>query len=537
VTRKRIPGDGACYIGPYSCQRLLYSSIEWVHKIFPLVRCSPYEFSHTKRPCNYYAMKRCLGPCHHQVDQNSYQSMVKEAIKVLRGDHKSLEKELTEKMQLASQRESYEEAASYRDQLFALQQLKNEDLSTYKKVQESDIVAWLFEENFIVFYVLHLRNYMITGSADYVTRRLLDEPVTNLVDQFLLQIYEHEIPPKKIIVLDLPDNHESVAQAISYFQANLSSQGGDNMGSKSKGSRVVTKLVKARLKEEKTLMSMAQKNAEFVLLNYLKEHHTTEMELKKVVEEIGYEIPLERVECIDVSHFQGSAIVASKVCFVNGIPEKNSYRKYNITLPHTANYLRCSDHLPQDDYAAIRQVMARRLSSFAKEKTRPQMIVIDGGKGQLSSAISVCRAVLGDNFKSPTILAIAKPRTVESSEGSMKTKHRLFASYDRIFSEQSKNPTILIPGSASHRFFTRLRDEAHRFAISHHRTTFKKHRHSSQLEHVKGIGPKTRKNLMAKFGSLDQISRASAKELRVVPGMTEKKIIHLQSLLKDLSIN
>ena len=533
IVRKRNSHDGATYIGPYSNQKLLFSSLEWVHKIFPLVRCSPYEFTHAKRPCNYYGMKLCLAPCHRQVDQEYYRGVVMEALKVLQGHHRGLAQELKTKMLAAAEAEDFGQAAEYRDQIMALKQLRSQDQSTYKYIKEGDVIAWCNADDLVSFYVLHVREHIVSSTRDFV----LSQPISaqrvhhenpqehnHVLEQFLMQFYRTESPPAKIVTMLPLERQQLISQALAHRAA-----GGDETESYQITPPQFGTPWRA---EEKRLMEVALKNAQYVLLNHRKIHDTNQQAMVRIADELGVKLSLRRVECIDISHFAGDAMVAAKVSFLMGVPDKTAYRKYNIELAHNSHAPVTAGY--NDDYEAIRQVIARRLAQYEGEEDPPDVIVIDGGKGQLSSAICAANQVLKSGAPRPYFLAIAKMRNHQSSLELASTTSSSTSAYDfdRVFVEGATEPILLHPGTPAHRLFAYLRDEAHRFAITHHRRTFSKTRHSSQLEQIRGIGPVTRKNLLHQFGSLLKLQHASIAELAAVKGMNLAKA---QSLKRHLN--
>lgn len=525
IVRKREPHDGATYIGPYSNQKLLFSAVEWVHKIFPLVRCSPYEFAHAKRPCNYYGMKLCLGPCHHPVDAEQYRELVRQALKVLRGHHDGLAKDLETKMLAASAAEDYAEAAMYRDGLQALNQLKHQDQSTYKRTKEGDVIAWCAGEQHVSIYVLHVRDHIVSGCRDFILPNTfaatysaphpeaapgLHHDHNHLLEQFLMQFYATEPPPPKIYTM-LP---LSQPQLLSQALAHRPLEGEPNHHYCLKP----PKFLSPQGAETKRLMAMATSNAEYALLNHRQLYDTKQQALANIADELDLNISLRRIECVDISHFAGSAVVGAGVSFLWGMPDKSAYRKYNLKLtsPEPA-------YAHNDDYAAIRQVIRRRLAHFHTEENPPDVIVIDGGRGQLRSALQAAADVFAPGESRPHFLAIAKIRGPQAAGP---------AQFDRIFTEHDPKPILLTKGSAAHRLFAQIRDEAHRFAITHHRRTLRWLRHSSQLEQIKGIGPATRKQLLTTFGSLHHLRQASIADLAKVKGMSPNKAKALKQHLR-----
>lgn len=499
IVRRRGPDHGDIYIGPYSNQKLLFSALEWVHQIFPLVRCSPYEFTHTKRPCNYHAMNLCLAPCHMKVDSESYKNMVREAIKLLRGGDHGLQDQLTQKMATASEQEDYQKAAEYRDQIEALRQLSEQDQSTTKHVKEADVIGYHHVDQRICFYILCVRDHMVSDAREFV----LSPPHQHkqyCLEQFMMQFYVTHLPPQKILIPFDIKRPETVSKALAIRR--------DDQGQTYE--IIAPQISLVHRVEEKRLMNTAHQNAQFALSNHQKIHETTQSTLRGIAHELGLEISLHRCECIDISHLSGSATVASKVSFVGGMPDKSGYRMYHIAS---------QSEFHNDDYAAIEEVIRRRLSSQTDHL--PDVIVIDGGLGQLHSALKASQ-----DFKyRPYFLAIAKIRRTSTHRPS---------EFDRIFSEHHPHPILLHKGSPAHRLFAHMRDEAHRFAIKSHRKTLQKIRHSSQIEQVKGIGKITRIHLLQAFSSLDHMQNASITQLSNIKGMNYTKARALKSHLKSL---
>ena len=536
IVRKRDPHDGATYIGPYSNQKLLFSAVEWVHEIFPLVRCSPYEFAHAKRPCNYYGMKLCLAPCHHPVDAEQYRQLVRQALQVLRGDHDGLAKDLKTKMLAASAAEDYGQAAMYRDQMKALSQLKHQDQSTYKRTQEGDVIAWRAGGRYVSIYVLHVRDHVVSGCRDFILPYTFaaaamatsssnsahpDEHQAHdhnhLLEQFLMQFYTTAAPPPKIYTMLPLRDPKLLSQALAHRPLEGEPDHHYCLNP--------PKFLRPTSAETKRLMAMAVSNAEYALLNHHQLYDTKQQAMAGIADELALNISLRRIECVDISHFAGSAVVGAGVSFLWGMPDKSAYRKYNLKLTSAK-----TPYAHNDDYAAIRQVMLRRLAHFHTEENPPDVIVIDGGKGQLQSALQVAAEVFAPGASRPHFLAIAKIRPPNSA-GSMHKPATGPAQFDRIFTEHDPEPILLTQGSPAHRLFAQLRDEAHRFAITHHRRKLRWLRHSSQLEQIKGIGPATRKQLLATFGSLHQLRQASLADLAKVKGMSLSKAKALQQQL------
>ena len=506
VVRRR-EDDGATYLGPFSCQKSLWSIIELVHRIFPLVRCSPYEFEHTKRPCNYYGMKLCWAPCHRKVDREAYHDLVREALEVVSGKHDKLKQKLTQLMLDASAAEDYPLAATYRNQLQALAQIAQQKNSSYRSITSGDIIGWHSYDDLISIHILCVRDHILSDSQGFLLENPLQEDNEQLCSQFLLQYYAQRTMPQKILLPFELTHIEVLTAALRSVTAKL-------------------KLRLPHFKEEKELSITAHKNALLALENNQKANDSTENFLQKAAQQLPVPLKLERIECFDISHLQGTGTAASLVCFQNGRPHKASYRKYNIATKDAA-----AAHPPLqatsskqsivqgDDYGALRSVMRRRLKSLQRDSSYcPDLILIDGGKGQLNSLVKL------RNQEFPQIsipfVAIAKAK----SKGSKS---------ERLFFEQQLHPFALKEGTASYRLFTQLRDEAHRFALAHHRSRRKRERHSSPLERIPGIGPELRKRLLQHFPSLDHLKRASTQDLTEVSGISTAKAQQIHHALRQ----
>ena len=512
VVRQRID-DGAQYFGPFSCQQSLWSTYELVHRTFPLVRCSTYEFETTKRPCNYHSMKLCWAPCHKKVDSAAYHSMMRDVIDIIKGKGQaSFKKKLKDKMIKAAEDENYLLAARYRNQITALDNVTKLHNSTYAKTASCDALGWHGSPEIISIHVLSVRDHLLSGSQGFLIDNPLGETPQHIITQFLAQYYATRPLPRLIISpFDLGDQ-----------KALLESLG---------TSPHKVKIREEHYIEEQDLMKTAHKNAQLAFKNSLNQTQTHGSFLKKVTQELPHPLNLERIECYDISHLSGTATVASGVCFVNGKPDKSGYRKYNIktsALPASSSpTLSQRTGAPEgavvvhgDDYGALREVIKRRLAKIGttnghntedntenKKKNQPQptLIVIDGGKGQLSSVLEVRNREFPDI--AVPFIAMAKAKNHADN-------------HERLFFENQSDGFILEPGTAGFRLFTQIRDEAHRFAITHHRQRRTKVRHRSSLEDIPGVGVTLRKRLLEHFSSLNSLNEASCKDISEVRGVS-----------------
>ncbi|NRA44969.1 MAG: excinuclease ABC subunit UvrC [Oligoflexales bacterium] len=490
--RKR-KSDGALYLGPFPYVSQLNLMLDTVMNSFPLVRCSVYEFERAKRPCNYYHMKKCLGPCTLKVDSNEYKKTVLAAAEVIKGNNKDVVEDLKSRMREAAAELNFELAAQLRDQVAALSDFHSRQSVVFTKVKDADSIGFFQDGQQLSLHVLIVRDYCLVGHDHFDLSLPLQTKEEALI-AFLMQYYENREVPKVIFVPFSIANKGSLILALDKKDIDIR---------------------KAKETEEKELHFMACRNARFLY----EEYHRKKQKNLIVLESTKKLLSLKKIpywiECIDISHIQGTATVGSVVAFKNGSPEKSLYRMYNL-----------HDQAEKpDDYACIHEVVKKRLERAQKEEEFPDLIIIDGGKGQLHAALDAKK-------EHPDIaiefVGLAKSRAQKSSlEGDGSLQH----SSERVFKPGSKQAIALERGSSVFRFMTQLRDEAHRFAITQHRRRRSSLRQSSALEQVKGIGPALRKRLFETFADMEGIQNASLEQLVGVKGLTAKIAKDLYELL------
>ncbi len=501
---RRRKEDGSIYLGPFASAGQLRKMLDATYRIFPLIRCSRHEFANTKRPCNYYHMKMCLAPCTKPVDKTQYKSMIEDAIDFLRGNNKDLVKALRGKMEKAAEEENFELAAIYRDQLNAFESMTEKQSVVVHEIESADIVGFAKNEIKVSFYIMQIRDGYLVSSDTYVLR----SPVQNeqeAMTEFLLQYYDGRSLPR---VIALP----FVLDDVDHLKIALLTSHPDHAG--------LTMRTPARGIWQ-DLMDMAEKNANHQLKDAALEEEKRRTELEVIREKLRLNKSPHRIECIDISNIQGTAIVASNVCFIDGKPARDRYRHYTIKTVVGA----------PDDFSSIYEVVDRRLRRAEEEHDLPDLLVIDGGRGQLSAAMD---AMALHPTVQLEIVSLAKSK-VEKQRGRSEfmatgdVRH----TFERIFFPDRESPISLAPGSPEYRLFTQIRDEAHRFAISHHRKKRAKISVGSDLDAIPGIGPKIRSKLLETFGSLDKLKLASLEELRKVKGLRESSAIALHSFLNS----
>ena len=468
VTR-RILKDGARYFGPYTSAGAVHESLKLLRRLFPLRSCRQMG----DRPCLEYHIKRCLAPCTGQVDKAEYAAMIHAVCLFLEGRTEDVERELEQRMQLAAGEFRFELAARLRDQLMAVRKVA-EKQNIVTGAGDQDAVGMSRSELGACVQIFFIRGGKMTGREHFLLRGSEEETDEALLAAFLKQYYHQAaFVPREIL---LPFSLEETGLLEEWLSGR-------------KGSRVHFLLPQRGTKRD--IVRMAAGNAEKYLSDEAARLTQANEQTLGAVEELGRCLglpkPPHRMECFDISHIQGSETVASMVVFEGGLPKKSDYRRFKI---------RSAEGKP-DDFKSMREVTQRRYGKLAEEEL-PDLIVIDGGMGQLSSALEIIR---GAGHKDVPVVGLAKQ-------------------FELIFVEGSSTPVELPRHSQALYLIQRIRDEAHRFAITYHRKLRGKRNLVSVLDHIVGIGPKRRKALRAHFGSLGKIKEASVEELAAVPGMS-----------------
>ncbi len=497
---RRSKDDDAVYLGPFGSAGQLKVLLDATYRIFPLIRCSRHEFETTKRPCNYFHMKMCLGPCTLPVDPELYKSMLRDAVDFLQGKNKDLVRGLKEKMQSAAEKENFEHAALLRDQLSAFANVTEKQAVVIGDVEDADVFGFRRNPTRTSFHVLTVRQGKLVASDSFVLKALVQTDSEAMVE-FLLQYYDGRSVAQEVLLPFAVEDDDNLRTVLL--------EGHPDVG------KLTLKHPERGVRMD--LVDMANKNAGYRLDEVERGVEKTRVELDVLKEKLKLRRFPERMECIDISNIQGTAIVASDVCFVGGKPAKDLYRHYVVQTVSGG----------PDDFASIREVVQRRLRRGVTENDLPDLLVIDGGKGQLSAALDAFKEFPEVNID---LISLAKSKVDKRGR-----KHRFVEStapersYERVFFPDQELPTPLNPGTPEYRLLTQIRDEAHRFAISHHRKRRSKISHGSDLEDVPGIGPALRKQLLEAFGGLDGLKKASLADLKAIKGLRESAAVALFS--------
>jgi len=476
---RRVLRDGAMYYGPFASGQALRQTKRLIHKIFPLRDCTDEKFKrHSTRPCLNYYMKLCLGPCAGKVDKGRYGEVVEQTKVFLKGERKEIIRLLCTNMNKASEELRYEEAAHYRDQIELLKRHLGVDLHISSSLMDKDVVGFYRDAQFVEFVVLFSRGGAIIDMVEYPFNNATWED-EEIVREFIGQLYggERFIPQEIIIPLRF-EGVEALREWLSEKQG--------------KKIRITVPKRGANLK----LLEIACRNAEESFRRRSPEKQKELSLLQRVKDSLSLsKIPFS-IECFDISNIQGNIAVASMVRFEDGKPAKSRYRRYRIKTVFGAN-----------DYAMIYEVLQRRLKRAEEEDWElPELILIDGGKGQLNIVHQVV-SELGflDKVK---LASIAKG----GEEGEI----------DKIYIPGRKDPVPLTKNSQELLFLMRIRDEAHRFAITYHKKLRAKKAFESQLDFIKGVGKRRKETLLKRFGSISGIREASIEEISSIHGMNRR---------------
>ena len=465
--------DGALYFGPYPSAGALRETLALLQKHFLLRRCSNRQFANRLRPCLNYQMKLCLGPCCREVDQEEYRRHIDQVIMFLRGKGQQVIDGLTAEMSALAAEHSFEAAARLRDTIFALQKILATQEVDSPAGDDLDVIGLAGDENQgFSLYLLTIRRGKVVGGRPFAFFRFAGY-AGELIAAFVQRYYNEEvIPPPVILVSQAVGNHELLERWLTTLRKHK------------------VELMTPIRGRKAALLTMATDNARA----FFRQQQQDSSDLQQVLAALGRKIGMKRVpaviECVDISNFQGDFPVASLVCFVNGRPHKDSYRRYRL-----------DEIAGPDDFAMMAAVMERRFGSGADAREKPDMLLVDGGKGQLS-AVSM---VLDRLQVEIAVVAIAKGRDQRGKKAR--------TAIDQFYIRDRKNPLSIHPHSGSYLLLQQIRDEAHRFAISYHRQRSRKNLTETSLLGIPGIGPVRARGLLEHFGSLQGVQKAGLESL------------------------
>ena len=500
VTR-RITDDTARYFGPFASAGSVRKTLDLLNRLFPFRSCNRIITGKDPRPCLDFHIKRCLGPCIGAVGDDEYRNVMQQVVLFLEGRHEDVVKDIKQNMLAASDDLNFERAAFYRDQLNAVERVMEEQKAVSLRQEDEDIIAIAKEQNEAWVEAFFVRGGKLIGRDNFILEGAQNDSEGAALAGFIKQFYGSSpyVPPRLVLQHALPDDDEHLLEWLQ----------------KRRGGRV--QIVVPQRGEKKRLVEMVAKNAQEGLtqlrVKWLANTNATQSALEVLKEQLNLPALPRRIECYDISNTQGTNSVASMVVFEDGQPKKAHYRRFQIKTVEGA-----------DDFASMQEVLRRRFNRMKPKKTKlnedaesgdggdesakkddgwviqPDLVLIDGGKGQLNAVLLVMREL--EVYHIP-VAGLAKRE-------------------EEVFLPDESEGIILPRTSQALYMLQRVRDEAHRFAITYHRNLRGKRAVESAIDFVPGIGAKRKKMLIRHFGTVQKVRDASKEEIAASPGMTLK---------------
>ncbi|WP_439036014.1 excinuclease ABC subunit UvrC [Agarivorans sp. Z349TD_8] len=473
---KRAKGH---YFGPYPNGSAVRESLHLMQKLFPIRQCSDSEYANRQRPCLQYQLKRCSAPCVNLVSEQDYCQQVELASLFLKGKSQQVINQLADKMSQASEQLQFEAAATFRDQIQALRKVQEQQFVSGNTAQ-SDVLGFAFRNGIAVVHLLLIRDGQVLGSRSYYPKVPKQTELPEVLRSFVIQYYLSEQrkgnQPNEVLLPDVEGDWPEIENAIEI-----------ELG-------VKVKLSIPKRGEKFRFVALANTNAENALLTKLNQEATIHHRVTELESLLKRDTPIKRMECFDISHTQGERTVASCVVFDRQGPNKSEYRRFNI-----------EGITGGDDYAAMAQALKRRYQKAQLAEKMPDILFIDGGKGQLSAAFASIEPL--NLVPMPLLVGVAKGTTRKPG-------------LETLLIGKAMTELHLPSDSAALHLIQHIRDESHRFAITGHRNRRDKARKTSILEEIPGIGAKRRQALLTHLGGMQQMKSASVDELKKVPGIS-----------------
>ena len=518
ITR-RVAKDGARYFGPYASAKSIRTTLDLTKKLFPWRSCDKEITGSDPRPCLEYYIRRCIAPCTSFCTPDEYKEVIDQTMLFLDGKSETVVKQLKGAMSEAAEELNFERAAQLRDQITAVERVTETQLTADTSAAEIDVFGLAVDGDEAVVQVLFIRGQNMAGSDHFTLAGVKDESPGSVIASFLRQHYEGGLQPPKLVLI--PDEVDD----LDLLQGWLSEK---------RGAKVEVRHPKRG--DKRRLVAMATENASETLamsrVRWMADRGRTDAALEELEEALSLPTPPKRIECYDISNTQGSNVVASMVVFLDGRPATSEYRRFRIKTVDTTD--------GPNDFASMAEVIQRRFKRLGEERRAerakgfdvpddptaaqsedeeqsdaegwgaiPDLVIVDGGKGQVSAAHDVMRNLAVDDIP---LAGLAKREEL-------------------LFQVDSSDPVRLDRRSQGLYLVQRIRDEAHRFAISYHRRLRARQTSQSTLDRIKGIGPRRKKALLRKFGSLQAIREAEVTDLAATPGMTQRLAQQLKTEL------
>jgi excinuclease ABC subunit C len=487
ITRRVQPDGGSRYFGPYASAGSVRKTLDLVKKLFPWRSCTKAITGKDPRPCLDYYIHRCIAPCSGYSSKEEYDNVIRQVILFLEGRADEVVKELRQKMAEAAEGWEFERAAVLRDQIHAVESVTERQAMATTDFIDTDVFGLARQDNQACVQVFFIRATKVIGRDTFTLEGVSDEPEEQVVASFLKQFYQSAtyVPQRILLPCRVPE--------APLIQAWLSQMRGSK-----------TELVAPQRGEKRRLVTMAEENAREALqmmrARWLADSGKTQAALEELQEELNLPSLPQRIECYDISNIGGTSAVGSMVVFLGGRPRPAEYRRFRIKTVAGA-----------DDYAMLQEVLRRRFkrasargstgSGGADESgwgVLPDLVIVDGGKGQLNAALDVMRDLGVGHIPAA---GLAKQ-------------------HEELFVQDVSEPIVLPRTSQALYLVQRIRDEAHRFAITYHRGVRQKAGIQSALDAILGIGPKRKRALLRKFGSVQRIRQASLDDIAATPGFT-----------------
>lgn len=493
IKTRKVQKDGAKYFGPYPSAYAVNDTLDIIRNLYPIRTCKiNFDKSDKKyRPCLNYYIGRCLGPCRGDVDHDKYMEMIDEIIMFLSGKEDKLIEIIEERMRKASENLDFESAAKYRDQINSLKLILEKQKVVSSNMLDQDIIGMARGVEEVCIQVFFIRSGKIVGREHFILSDTFEEDKREILSSFIKQFYlGTAYVPKEILIEEEIEDMDAISQWLS----------------EKRGNKVIIRVPKRG--EKSQLMEMVKKNAMDMLNQYgdrfLREKEKNEKPLMRLQDILGLDEMPNRIEAYDISNISGIYSVGSMVVFENGTPKKSDYRRFRIKSTTTP-----------DDYKSMKEILKRRFTRGLREREIvedsqislegfslfPDLIMIDGGKGQVNAALEVLEEL---NLKIP-VCGLVK-------DDFHKTRGIIY----------NNKEIQLDKDSPEFKLIYRIQEEAHRFAISYHRSLRSKEMLKSELDDIKGIGQKRKAALLKHFKSVDNIKKASVEELAQVDGMNKK---------------
>ncbi|MGZ3747957.1 MAG: excinuclease ABC subunit UvrC, partial [Pseudobdellovibrionaceae bacterium] len=483
---RKVKKDGSLYFGPYTSGGAVFGTIRFLNRTFKIRDCTDAMLKSRKRPCMTHQIGRCTAPCVNYISSAEYRSEVEGALLFLKGKNKSVVKTMKQKMLAAAEEEKFEVAARLRDSLASIQSiLEKQSVINDTSEKDQDAIGYFGDDRGTLIETIHVRQGRVIGTRPHFISVLdvvdpSSDPREWLVS-FMNQYYEDNIIPEEVLLpTEIGGDLTKLMEAVLLERS---------------GHKSVVRF--ATDEKGRALVEMANENAKAHFEKYVSKSEEKMRGLDEIKERFGLSQRPTRIECYDISNFQGAETVASQVVFEDGVPSKENYRRYKIKTVEGSN-----------DFASMYEVLSRRFKHSEYEE--PHLLVVDGGKGQLSQAMRILEEL---GRKDIPVVGLAKARTESDFQAS-----EVSSSEERFFLPGRQNPVLFRSNSEALHILVGIRDEAHRFAITYHRKLRENTSLESELDFVVGLGEKRKKALLTHFKGVQELKEADPDEIAKLKG-------------------